>query len=265
MIKMARHFLNYTSALKSIGYQIQQVCNEFTLLHFITNGYLNIYFKYQGCIYKKIYNKQMFNKYNENDFTIFNTEYVDDFLRVKIPTLTGNELYQVIKGETELKVGNVHKELDNETYHLLKEGNHIPVFPDDKDEAKAYINLLLENEDIEEYIIGKNSNKRELIEINRYEFLTADELYFCSEEIESLQSPLPDKRQSNLIDKKHRDKANQVLVQHFANLIHQSSPELSKNEQAKIIALAMSHIKQPLSERTIRDQLKVNVDQKKTD
>jgi hypothetical protein len=122
----------------------------------------------------------------------------------------------------------------------------------------SYWDMLTEIDESQVNLILMNSNKRELIEFNQYENLYLDDLYFSSDEIENLISPLKQDRTSNLYTDKERDLANKLLVQFFADRLLKIKPELhsSKTKQSKIIALAMTDINRQLSERTIRDQLK---------
>lgn len=258
---MTLHFLNFKSALRSISESTKQASNVFTVLYLISNNSLNLYFKYTGALYRKSYNSIVSGKYDENDFTVFKTEYVEDiFLKIKMPTLSEDALYKLFcKGE-QVKVGNVHRLYDYETYHLLQDKYHVELQLHDTNMKAAYWDMLTEIDENQINLILMDSNKRELIEFNRYENLNLDDLYFSSDEIEELTSPLKEDRVFNLYTDKERDLANKLLVQFFADHLLKIKPELrsSKTKQSKIITLAMADIGRPLSERTIRDQLKEN-------
>lgn len=256
---MTLHFLNFTSALRSISESTKQASNYFTVLHLISNNYLNLYFRYTGALYRKSYNNIVSAKYDENDFTISKTEYVKDiFLKIKMPTINEDDLYELFCKGNHVKVGCVQKLDDYETYHLLQVKYHIELRLHDDNMKASYWDMLTEIDESQVNLILMNSNKRELIEFNQYENLYLDDLYFSSDEIESLISPLKQDRTSNLYTDKERDLANKLLVQFFADRLLKIKPELhsSKTKQSKIIALAMTDINRQLSERTIRDQLK---------
>jgi hypothetical protein len=256
---MTLHFLNFTSALRSISESTKQASNYFTVLHLISNNYLNLYFRYTGALYRKSYNNIVSAKYDENDFTISKTEYVKDiFLKIKMPTINEDDLYELFCKGNHVKVGCVQKLDDYETYHLLQVKYHIELRLHDDNMKASYWDMLTEIDESQVNLILMNSNKRELIEFNQYENLYLDDLYFSSDEIENLISPLKQDRTSNLYTDKERDLANKLLVQFFADRLLKIKPELhsSKTKQSKIIALAMTDINRQLSERTIRDQLK---------
>ena len=254
---MTLHFLNYESALHSIEEHTKQTCNNFTIMHYLTNSYLNLYFQYSGELYKKCYKSIVSEKFNENDFKITNTEKVSNsFLRIKLGSLDNKNLYDVFNGNKKLKVGNVHKPRGSETYHLLRDGNHINANFYDEDLFNTYIDMLLENEDLAYNLMMKDSEGKELYQFNRYELLNLDDLYFSSEEIEELVIGTKQDHRSNLYTNRNRDLGNQVLIQFFAQQLLQKNPKLSKMRQAEIIESIMRDIKRPLSVRTIRDQLK---------
>lgn len=262
---MTLHFLNFKSALRSISESTKQASNVFTVLHLISSDYLNLYCRYTGALYKKSYNSLISGKYDENDFTVFNTEYVKDvFLKIKMQALNQDTLYELFCKGGQVKVGDVHKLHDNETYHLLQDKYHIELSLHDDKMQEAYWDMLTEIDETQVNLFLRDSNKRELIEFNRYENLNLDDLYFSSDEIEELISPLKEDRTSNLYTDKERDIANKLLVQFFADRLLKIKPELhsSKTKQSKIITLAMADIGRPLSERTIRDQLKENLNNK---
>jgi len=254
---MTQHFLNYESALYAIEEHTKQTCNSFTVLHYITNGYLNLYFHYTGELYRKLYKSIVSEEFEENDFTITSTDKViNSFLRIKLSSLDNKKLYQVFNENEKLKVGNVHTLRSTETYHLLQDNYHINVDFYDEDLFNTYIDMLLENEELPDNLLMMDSKGRELTQFNRYEFLDLNDLYFSSEEIEELVIGIKQDHRSNLYTNRDRDLANQVLIQFFAQQLLKRKPELSKMKQAKIIESVMKDIKRPMSVRTIRDQLK---------
>lgn len=257
---MTLHFLNYQSALHSIEEHTKQTCNNFTILHYLTNNYLNLYFQYTGELYQKSYKSIVFERFDENDFTIISTEKViNSFLRIKLSSLDDKKLYQVFNENKKLKVGNVHKLRGTETYHLLLDNYHTYDDFYDEDLFNTYIDMLLENEELPEKLMMMDSKGKELTEFNRYEFLDLDDLYFSSEEIEELTIGIRQDHRSNIYKNRDQDLANQVLIQFFAQQLLKRKPELSKMKQAKIIESVMKDIKRPMSARTIRDQLKEKV------
>ena len=254
---MTLHFINFESALHSIEEITKQSCNHFSVLHQLTNGYLNLYFKYSGELYQKSYNNIISGKYDENDFTVLNTEYIDDtFLKIKLANTNHDDLYQVFTKGKKLKVGNVYKLRGTNTFHLLQDGFHVNAEFYDEDMYNLYIDMLIENNEQFKSLLMMDSNKKELIELNRYEYLSLNDLYFSSEEIEELIYPFKYDHISNLYTNRERDLANKLLVQFFSERLLKLKPDLSKLKQSKIIASAMEAIKRPLAERTIQDQLK---------
>lgn len=254
---MTLHFINYESALRSIEESTKQLCNHFTVLHYITNGYLNLYFKYSGELYKKSYNSIVSEKFDENDFTIMNTEKVNNlFLQIKMSSLIDEQLYQIFNNEQKIKVGNVHKLDGAETYHLLQDDNHVNVNFYDEELFNSYIDMLLECHELSEKLIALDSNGKELSQFNRYEYLGLNELYFSSEEIEELINLIQHDRRTNLYSNRERDLSNRLLIKYFADQIVKTKPTLSKMKQAEVIKLAMDGINRPMAVRTIRDHLK---------
>lgn len=258
---MTVYYLNFESALHAIEMSTKQTCNHFTVLHYLTNGYLNLYFKYTGELYEKCYKSIVSEKYDENDFLIVSTEKVTEtFLKIKLPSLNDKQLYHFLLKETKLKVSNVHKASQSTTYHLLQDDHHQNFDFYDEDLFNAYIDLLSENGDIANNLLMKDSKGKELTHLNRYEFLTLNEVYFSSEEIEELIVGIKQDQRSNLIIEREKNLANKILVQFFSNQLLKIKPELSKIRQSKIITQAMRAINRPLSERTILDQLKEKTD-----
>ena len=141
-------FVSVDSAIQTIEDLTRQKCNLYTLLHYVSNGYMNVYFNYRGELYEKSYQAILEVNYSEKDFTIIGTECFSgklklghqDAVRALNTILINNENYLV---------GNVFKEGDKRIFHPLKNGNHKPDVSKSHEEVIALLELLIEQGEID--------------------------------------------------------------------------------------------------------------------
>lgn len=213
---MTNYFLNLDSALESIQTHTMQKCNEFTLLHYITNGYLNLYFKYTGYLYEKSYNNFSVYDFNKEDFTILSTVSLQDtFLEINLEEIDYSQLYQVFHNQSNtLNVCEVFMAESENTYHLAKECVHTKHNPSATEDIISLYKFLDEELPFKSYELS-NSKDIDLSQINTSVQLNFENIYFCSDEIEGLKSPSSNKRSANTYNRNNLSLENKLLIQYF--------------------------------------------------
>ena len=179
-------FVNVDSAIEKIEDLTKQKCNFYTLLHYVSNGYMNVYFNYQGELYEKSYKAILESNYSEDDFTILGTEYFlgklkfghQDAVEILKTVLLNNEKYLV---------GNAFKENDKRIFHPLKDGKHKPDVSKSHEDVIALLELLIEQGEIDpSELVLKHCSEVNMSEINRNVYLIASDILFKLEELDSI-------------------------------------------------------------------------------
>lgn len=257
---MIKHFLNLDSAIESIQKQTMQKCNEFTLLHYITNGYLKLYFKYTGYLYEKSYNNFSVYDFDKEDFTILSTASLQDtFLEINLEGIDYSQLFKVFHNQTDTL--NVHEVFMGESpniYHLAKECVHSKHSPSSKADIISLYKFLDEELPFRSYELS-NSKDIDLSQINTSTQLNSENIYFCSDEIDGLKSPSSNKRSVNTYNRNNLSLENKLLIQYFYEKLDEVNKDhrhLFLDDKATIIEKTMKAINRPIEWSTIRKYLK---------
>jgi hypothetical protein len=179
-------FVNVDSAIEKIEDLTKQKCNFYTLLHYVSNGYMNVYFNYCGELYEKSYRAILERNYSEEDFTIVGTEC---FLgKLKLSHHEGvRALNTILLNNENYLVGNVFKGDDERIFHPLKDGNHKPDVSKSHEEVIALLELLIEQGEIDSSeLFLKHCSQVNLSQINKNVYLIDSSILFKLEEIESI-------------------------------------------------------------------------------
>lgn len=179
-------FVNVDSAIEKIEDLTKQKCNFYTLLHYVSNGYMNVYFNYCGELYEKSYRAILETNYSEEDFTIVGTEC---FLgKLKLGHHEGvRALKTIFLQDDKYLVGNIFKENSTSTFRPLNDGYHKPDVSKSREEVIALLELLIEQGEIDSSeIFLKHCSQVNLSQINRNVYLIASDILFKLEEIESI-------------------------------------------------------------------------------
>ena len=178
-------FININQAIEMISNLTKQKCNIFTLIHYISNGYLNIYFDYSGELYRKNYNAILQKNFLETDFTIINTE--DYCGQLKLRECDLSEAIEIIllKNENYL-VQSINKESGSGIYHALLDGKHQPPKAIDNEEFNALLDMLLETGELDPTdIVMKHCSQVDFNTIDRKVYLNKSNILINSNEISS--------------------------------------------------------------------------------
>ena len=179
-------FVSVDSAIEKIENLTKQKCNCYTLLHYVSNGYMNVYFNYQGELYEKSYKAILEANYSEKDFTIIGTKYFSgklklghqDAIKALRTILLDNEKYLVL---------NVLKENSKSIFRALKDGNHKPDLSKSREEVIALLELLIEQGEIDSNeLFNKHCSEIAISKINRSVHLVASDILLNSNEIERI-------------------------------------------------------------------------------
>lgn len=179
-------FVSADLAIEKIEGLTKQKCNFYTLLHYVSNGYVDLYFNYQGELYEKSYKAILETNYSEEDFIIISTEYYSGKLKLGKQDAV-NALRTIMLDKKKYLVQNVFKENSKSIFRALKEGNHKPDLSKSREEVIALLELLIEQGEIDSTeLFNKHCSQVDINQINRNVYLMASEILFKMGEIESI-------------------------------------------------------------------------------
>lgn len=179
-------FVNVDSAIEKIEDLTKQKCDSYTLLHYVSNGYIDVYFNYRGELYEKIYKAILEVNYSEEDFTIIGTEYFSGKLKLGHQDAV-RALRTILLQDEKYLVGNVFKENGKSIFRPLKDGNHKPDLSKSSEELIALLELLIEQGEIDSSeLFNKHCSQASISEINRNMYLTASDIFFKVDDIEKI-------------------------------------------------------------------------------
>lgn len=179
-------FVSVDSAIEKIEDLTKQKCNFYTLLHYVSNGYMNVYFNYRGELYEKSYQAILEVNYSEEDFTIIGTEYFSGKLKLSNQDAV-RALRTILLHNEKYLVGNVFKENGKSIFCPLKDGNHKPDLSKSHEEVIALLELLIEQGEIYySELFNKHCSQIGISQINRNVYLIASDILFKVDEIERI-------------------------------------------------------------------------------
>lgn len=257
---MEGYFLNIDSALVALEEHTLIRSNYFTLLHYLTNGYLSLYFKYSGDIYEKEYSNFSQYDFDKNDFIVKSTNSLtDEYLKINLQAIKESELYAVFKHEENtITVREVFRDDLSTNHQLAKQGTHVTHDPSTTDDLLALYKFLEEEPPFRSYIL-MYSKDIDLADIDHEVKLTKNQLFFCSDEIEGLKSPSANKRAMNIYNRNNLSLENKLLVQYFNKKLDEVNKEkrkLTQDDRATIIHHVMISIHRTIEWTVVREQLK---------
>ena len=176
-------FLNYEETIKYLKNVTRQNSNGFTLMHFLSNGYLNAYLNYEGELCSKMYDVL---SNGIDDFTIYSTELYAGYL-----ILNNKEhlkvLNQVLIDDKAANIVNFYKPSDCKIYSPLVAGTHVNYGGLSMKDLEAYIDMIEAcGETVQKDITGMRSEKLDLKTIIRNLRVNKKDLLFKIEEINSI-------------------------------------------------------------------------------
>lgn len=176
-------FLNYEESIKYLKSITRQNINEFTLMHFLSNGYLNAYLAYDGELCSKMYD--VLSK-DIDDFTIFSTEVYTGYL---VLNDEGHHsfLSQILIDDKTVNIANFFKISDFKIYSPLVAGTHINYKGISMEDLNAYIEMLEAcGEPVQKNITGMKGKELNLKKIIRNLSINKKDLLFSIEEMNSI-------------------------------------------------------------------------------
>lgn len=179
-------FVNVDSAIEKIEDLTKQKCNFYTLLHYVSNGYMSVYFNYCGELYEKSYRAILEVNHSEEDFTIVRTE---SFMgKLKLSLYDGvRALNTIFLQDEKYLVGNIYKENSTSIFRPLNDGYHKPDVSKRREEVIALLELLMEQGEIDSTeLFNKHSSQVNINLLNRNVYLIASDILFKLEEIERI-------------------------------------------------------------------------------
>lgn len=179
-------FVSVDYAIEKIEKLTKQKCNFYTLLHYVSNGYMSVYFNYQGELYEKSYNAILETNYREDDFTIIETEYFSGKLKLDQQDAV-TALKTIFLNEKKYLVKNVFKVNAKSIFCPLINGKHKPPLSKCREEVIALLELLIEQGEIDsEDLFNKHCSEVDISQIHRNVYLVASDILFTLDEIESI-------------------------------------------------------------------------------
>lgn len=179
-------FVGVDSVIEKIEKLTKQKCNIYTLLHYVSNGYMSIYFNYQGELYEKSYKAILESNYNEEDFTIIGTEYYSGKLKLGHQDAV-SALRTIFLENKKYLVLNVFKENNKSVFRALKDGNYKPDLSNSHEELIALLELLIEQGEIDSNeLFNKHCSQVAISKINRSVHIVASDILFKFKEIERI-------------------------------------------------------------------------------
>lgn len=179
-------FVNGDSAIEKIEDLTKQKCNFYTLLHYVSNGYMNVYFNYCGELYEKSYRAILEVNHSEEDFTIVRTE---SFIgKLKLSLYDGvRALNTIFLKDEKYLVGNIYKENSTRIFRPLNDGYHKPNVSKSNEDVIALLVLLIEQGEIDPTeLVFKHCSEVNMSKINRNVYLIASDILFKLDEIDSI-------------------------------------------------------------------------------
>lgn len=176
-------YLNYEEAIKYLKKITLQNSNEFTLMHFISNGYLNAYLDYDGELCSKMYDAL---STGADDFTIYSTELYTGYL-----ILNSEEhlsiLNQILIDDKTVEIVNFAKISDSKIYSPLVDGTHINYGGLSMEDVEAYIDMIEAcGETVQKDIIGMRSQELNIKEIFLKKLINKKDLLFKIQEMNNI-------------------------------------------------------------------------------